>query len=321
MCVFPPFDAGQPTAPRNDAGRPDTGRLDAALPDTGTEAGLNPNCGMQACMLQQAICGPVTDECGDTQQCGQCASGTECDEDNQCVPTQCTPRSCTNRCGWIDDGCGENQNCMGCDSGRVCQNSRCVMPTCTDQRRNTNWTAFRSGRRVQANSSYAAWSFAGRAGGAPDGEGANALFSRLRKRSEYLFLHNPGIHIPSNATVTGVAVDITYNLGSDQDAIPPELTELRLFSDGRGGQSANNTASSDGRPWAPVIGNNYRDFTVGGPNDKWGASLPPSYFNHSGFGIRLRAECSQCDAAGEASRLLIDSASVNVYYTVPVCTP
>ena len=167
--------------------------------------------------------------------------------------------------------------------------------------------------------SFAAWNFTGRAQ-AIDGEGANALFSQARRTSEELFIYNAGLDIPSNATITGAVAVVDYNLADDQDNIPPDLIQLRLFSEGRGGQSANRF-NYNSTPWAPTIGNTYRRIQVGGVNDNWGASLSPAYFNHSRFGIRLQARCDQCDAPGETSRLLIDGAMIHVYYTVPVCTP
>ncbi len=69
-----------------------------------------------------AECGPVTDVCGATVDCGECTEPNFDCEDNACV---CQPiTTCgADQCGDVDDGCGGTIDCGGCDGNDVCNHT------------------------------------------------------------------------------------------------------------------------------------------------------------------------------------------------------
>ncbi len=77
-------------------------------------------CTPTTCAAHGAICGTVSDGCGNTLDCGTCSGGATC-SNHQCV-VACTP-DCTGKvCG--DDGCGGS--CGGCAAGELCDVGQCV---------------------------------------------------------------------------------------------------------------------------------------------------------------------------------------------------
>ncbi len=92
------------------------------------------------CVALGAECGTVNDACiaSTTRNCGTCATGSVC-TNNQCVP--CVPTTCDSKgavCGTIPDGCGgkltcgkNNGNCevgYTCSTGNTCD--LCTPTTC-----------------------------------------------------------------------------------------------------------------------------------------------------------------------------------------------
>lgn len=71
-------------------------------------------------------CGEFVDLCGETIDCGDCSTSTQCSDNIcQCVPsTSC--RSERRSCGSLDDGCGTLLECGTCSSGQTCKSGYCV---------------------------------------------------------------------------------------------------------------------------------------------------------------------------------------------------
>ncbi len=82
------------------------------------------------CASRGIQCGPMSDGCGGTVQCGSCASGQQCGSPTQASvcytpPAACVPKTCAQlgmNCGYAGDGCGGVLNCGGasCPSGQFC---------------------------------------------------------------------------------------------------------------------------------------------------------------------------------------------------------
>jgi hypothetical protein len=81
-------------------------------------------------------CGPISDGCGDTIDCGGCSGDETCGgggEPGVCGAPACEPRSCDDfgaNCGTIPDGCGETLPCGSCDSGSICNANVCEAIVC-----------------------------------------------------------------------------------------------------------------------------------------------------------------------------------------------
>ena len=74
-------------------------------------------CEPQSCEEQGKECGLVEDGCGLPLDCGSCADGLSCGEDNVCVDL-CVPATCEDLglgCGSHDDGCGGTIDCSTCE--------------------------------------------------------------------------------------------------------------------------------------------------------------------------------------------------------------
>lgn len=78
-------------------------------------------------LLAAAGCDRLPGRGGADQPCfgnGECGAGLECNADNRCVRTDCTP-DCDGKCGGAPDGCGGS--CQGaCGSGMWCDGQSCT---------------------------------------------------------------------------------------------------------------------------------------------------------------------------------------------------
>ena len=117
-----------------------------------TDAG--PPCISPTCASLGLNCGPVSDRCGGTMECGTCGAGEACGvggRPNVCASVSgvgdggvCVARTCASlgvNCGPVSDGCGRLLDCGTCASPQfcggggvpnVCGGSRCVARTCAD---------------------------------------------------------------------------------------------------------------------------------------------------------------------------------------------
>jgi hypothetical protein len=108
---------------------PDAGVVDSGIdarPDTGTVDACTPT----TCAAQGVTCGPLSNACGGTLQCGTCATN------QMCVGGQCTcqPRTTCpagQTCGTAPDGCGGTIACGVCSNGTTCNGTTCVCPAAT----------------------------------------------------------------------------------------------------------------------------------------------------------------------------------------------
>ena len=84
-------------------------------------------------------CGPASDGCGGTLDCGSCPTGEICTgTPAACITPPCTKATCPSggSCGLIPDGCGGNLDCGPCPSGFTCGGagpSMCGASGCTPQ--------------------------------------------------------------------------------------------------------------------------------------------------------------------------------------------
>jgi hypothetical protein len=100
----------------------------------GDGAGGDGGCGLQTCMSQQAMCGPIGDGCGGMIDCGGCPTGETCGGGGvlfTCGSASggvdagvCTKRTCQQagaQCGVVPDNCGGvTADCGPCPTGEVC---------------------------------------------------------------------------------------------------------------------------------------------------------------------------------------------------------
>jgi len=97
----------------------------APHPDGGLDGGP---CVPKTCASQSISCGPAGDGCGNTIECGGCATaGQTCGgggANGVCgAPTACVPKSCMSQgftCGAAGDGCGNLLACGTCTAPNIC---------------------------------------------------------------------------------------------------------------------------------------------------------------------------------------------------------
>lgn len=79
-------------------------------------------CRPKTCVGEGKQCGSISNGCGGTVQCGDCADTHSCSDQNKCEP-KCEPLSCGELladCGSVDDGCGRTIHCGVCPYGQSC---------------------------------------------------------------------------------------------------------------------------------------------------------------------------------------------------------
>jgi hypothetical protein len=84
-----------------------------------------PACTPKTCGQLGFSCGPQSDGCGNTIQCGSCPSAQTCGGGGPgvCGTSSCTPQTCAilgANCGPIGDGCGNTIQCGACPTLQVC---------------------------------------------------------------------------------------------------------------------------------------------------------------------------------------------------------
>jgi hypothetical protein len=103
-----------------------------------SEAKAGDSCVPVGCPQQGYACGPATDGCGRTIDCGTCAGANSiCDLNHHCA---CKPATCTSlgaECGSVPDGCGNTLDCGKCEAGTCggagalkCGSGTCLPQTC-----------------------------------------------------------------------------------------------------------------------------------------------------------------------------------------------
>lgn len=118
--------------------------------------------------------------------------------------------------------------------------------------------------------------------------------------SQWLRLYGPEISIPSNATVKGIAIEVTC-----QNPVYPGGPNIQTYIGFSGSRVGNNR----------TINSLTTDEVLGSNADLWGlTSLTPGNLPNLEFWIRGFA-----DQDGEYT-LSIDYVSVEIFYTVPVAT-
>lgn len=113
---------------------------DAAVPDV--DSFVVDAVPADACVPQiltcQGRCGPASDGCGATLQCGGCDDGKACDiYENKCIAPLVTCDDLQAKCGTIRNSCGVRLDCGFCDSGEECDPDTnwcvtCSQVTCQD---------------------------------------------------------------------------------------------------------------------------------------------------------------------------------------------
>ena len=208
-----------------------------------------------------ARCGWADDGCGGQIDCGGCGSDHSCSS-NQCVRNVCHPRTCSDRgaeCGTIDDGCGGRPNCGSCSGTQTCGNdNQCH---CTDQESWTIFHRFKSVRSIGATVS-ADWSQLNDALQI-NSQGANVRLTSSQPRSDILYLYDPQLNLPSDATVLGIEVELRLK----RNGTDPFLDYLYVWQSNLSGTTKRGLRLSG-------ISTNYRTYTYGGESDLWG--IPPS---------------------------------------------
>jgi hypothetical protein len=114
------------SAPR-DASSRDTSSppADARPTDACDACNVADVCVPTSCAEQGRTCGPTTDGCGHSLDCGTCMSGETCGGAGVCDNTggNCVPQTCMEKgifCGPTGDGCGNLLQCGTCSGGQTC---------------------------------------------------------------------------------------------------------------------------------------------------------------------------------------------------------
>jgi C1A family cysteine protease len=84
-------------------------------------------CTSTTCAASGRVCGTMSDGCGGTLSCGNCASGQTCNASGKCI-AGCTPATCSSigfSCGMAANGCGGALNCGSCACGETCTGGIC----------------------------------------------------------------------------------------------------------------------------------------------------------------------------------------------------
>ena len=84
-----------------------------------------------------STCGPMSDGCGDTIDCGGCTAPASCGGGgvpSECGAPACMARTCSDfgaTCGTIPDGCGSDIPCGSCGQNEICNANQCQAIKCT----------------------------------------------------------------------------------------------------------------------------------------------------------------------------------------------
>ena len=83
-----------------------------------------------------SACGPISDGCGGTVDCGGCTAPETCGGGTklgECGAPACQPKTCAGlkaNCGSVPDGCGGTLTCGSCGSAQVCNANVCENVVC-----------------------------------------------------------------------------------------------------------------------------------------------------------------------------------------------
>ena len=95
-------------------------------------------CSPRTCADFDATCGLLSDGCGETLNCGECAAPQTCGGGSFARKCGCTPKSCSSlgvECGTVDDGCGKQLDCGACQAPKTCSQAgrcECSPKTCDE---------------------------------------------------------------------------------------------------------------------------------------------------------------------------------------------
>ncbi len=129
-----------------------------------------------------------------------------------------------------------------------------------------------------------------------------ATYSTSNSTSTYLVSSNYGFSIPSNATISGIKLEIRRKTSSTSNGRAIRDSSVVLY----GG-----TGTSLDRKLAANWSSNSNYFTYGSNVDLWGMTWTPAQINSSGFGAGLRAKITGTPTAS------VDAFRITVYYTIP----
>lgn len=122
----------------------------------------------------------------------------------------------------------------------------------------------------------------------------------------YLYLTNFGFSIPTNATITGLTVNIRRNVSGSTTGQVRDNT-VQIWD---GSSLIGSNLAATGTKWPTTIA----AASYGGQTNLWGATLTPTLVNSSGFGLAVRIVGSTATTNRTAN---IDYLSARIYYTVP----
>jgi hypothetical protein len=133
-------------------------------------------------------------------------------------------------------------------------------------------------------------------------DNAYASASLSLSQSKYLKVTNFGFDVPSEATITGILVEVERRRSG--------LADIRTYSVKmtKGGSITGTDKAYFGETW-PLGVDIYR--TCGGATDLWGLGWTPGEINASDFGVAVSAQENQ-GGSGTAS---IDHIQITVYYS------
>jgi hypothetical protein len=121
--------------------------------------------------------------------------------------------------------------------------------------------------------------------------------------SRYLDASSFGFSIPSNATITGIVLEIERSASSSSRARDDEVYLLK------GGSSSGITDKASSTTW----GTSDSTRSYGSSSDTWGTTWTPANINASNFGARLKVR----NVSSSSVTANVDYISIRVYYSTP----
>lgn len=117
--------------------------------------------------------------------------------------------------------------------------------------------------------------------------------------------HQFRCNVPSNATITGIEVDI---FGSTAGANSATISKVRLIKD----DTASDPLEVGDDKGGTALTTSPTTHTFGGSSDDWNSGITPSDVHNNAFGVAI-----QCASTGGMMIVSLATVNVAIYYTVP----
>ncbi len=276
--------------------------------DAGSAGSGEGGCAPTSCEDEGASCGPLSDGCGNMLDCGSCANGCSCGDDNTCEGATTSDEA--RRYGQR----GRSSGFMGTDTqyyelydiGACFSVNDCIDP-CLQRGGTQEMCA--AGECIHSLDDYCLpatiWQNLGSLsaeGDDPYTEAAELVLVGTPYH-DTLLVNDFKLEVPAAAEIRGITVTVRRAAGGDDEAVD---AAVRLV---KGGVVTDADRSSP-IPWnAPP----FEDVDYGSATDLWNESWTPADVNAADFGVALRTAYTQTAGNGRA---YVDIVYVTVSYDI-----